>query len=115
MNKKPANQWPKTRISPSNLEKCEAVRFYAGMRSQTEALNAILGEFFTLSEADVPTFGPLIQKIRDHRKLAPAEIVTDRDLIFSKLARIEAELGIEDELTARCAEDAPRAARKKKR
>ena len=62
-----------------------------------------------------PTFGPLIQKIRDHRKLAPAEIVTDRDLIFSKLARIEAELGIEDELTARCAEDAPRAARKKKR
>lgn len=114
MKEKPATEWPKTRISPSNLEKCEAVRFYAGMRSQTEALNAILSEYFTFSEAPVPTFGPLIQKIRAHRNLAPAEVITDRNPILAKLARIEAELGIEDEPTARCAEDTPRPARKKK-
>ena len=110
----PTYTWPKTRISPTHKEKLESARVRLGGRSATAMLDTVLSEFFSLVEAGVPTLGGVINRLRDSKSLAPAEVITDRDPILAKLARIEAELGIEDKPTGRCAEDAPGAAQKKK-
>jgi len=109
----PTFTWPKTRISPTHREKIKAVRASLGERSDTATLDSILSEFFSLVETNGPSFGPIITRIRDARKLPRAEAITDRDTIYEQLARINRELGIED--TAIAAEDPHPSARKRSR
>ena len=86
------------------------MRACLGSRSETASLDGILTEFFSLAEAEVPKFGPIVTKIRDARKLSRVEAITDRDTIYEQLARINRMLGIED--TAIGAEDPHPSARK---
>lgn len=113
MKASPPHKWPQIRISPTQVEKLRAVRASLGSRSETASLDGILTEFFSLVEADVPTFGPIVTQLRDTRKLSRVEAITDRDTIYEQLARINRELGIED--TPIAAEDPHPSARKRPR